>query len=204
MALIKCHECGKEVSTEAAACPSCGAKPKPAQTSSLKKKRSPIWLIIGALVIVGVIGSIFGESEDKHQDAKTPAAQATTPPPQELSQEEMEKQIALLKQEHEATEKRKNEMHPIERFSIAADVAKRIKASAHDPKSVKFEAAVSNQEGTIMCFEFRGKNAFGAFVKQDAIFINNKIISGSDNPQTWNKHCVGSGLVNVINGARRA
>jgi hypothetical protein len=28
MALTKCHECGKEVSTTAAACPHCGAKPK--------------------------------------------------------------------------------------------------------------------------------------------------------------------------------
>lgn len=28
MALIKCKECGTEVSTEAAACPKCGAKPK--------------------------------------------------------------------------------------------------------------------------------------------------------------------------------
>lgn len=28
MALISCHECGKQVSTEAAACPACGAPPK--------------------------------------------------------------------------------------------------------------------------------------------------------------------------------
>ena len=28
MALVKCHECGREVSTEAAACPNCGAKPR--------------------------------------------------------------------------------------------------------------------------------------------------------------------------------
>lgn len=28
MALIKCHECGKEISDQARACPGCGAKPK--------------------------------------------------------------------------------------------------------------------------------------------------------------------------------
>lgn len=28
MALVKCHECGTEVSSKAKACPSCGAKPK--------------------------------------------------------------------------------------------------------------------------------------------------------------------------------
>lgn len=28
MALIKCHECGADVSTEAKTCPKCGAKPK--------------------------------------------------------------------------------------------------------------------------------------------------------------------------------
>src|SRR5437879_4460671 len=30
MALVKCRECGRDVSTEAAACPNCGAKPAPA------------------------------------------------------------------------------------------------------------------------------------------------------------------------------
>lgn len=28
MTMIKCHECGKEISSEAKACPHCGAKPK--------------------------------------------------------------------------------------------------------------------------------------------------------------------------------
>ena len=30
MALMKCHECGKEISTLATACPYCGAPPEPA------------------------------------------------------------------------------------------------------------------------------------------------------------------------------
>jgi hypothetical protein len=30
MAMVKCHECGNEISSEAEACPKCGAKPRPA------------------------------------------------------------------------------------------------------------------------------------------------------------------------------
>lgn len=64
MALIKCHECGNAVSTEAAACPHCGARPrgnaepvmappaewKPKGTSRLT------WLV---LILVGLLGITF-------------------------------------------------------------------------------------------------------------------------------------------------
>lgn len=47
MALIKCGECGKEVSTSAVACPHCGAK----------KPKTSIWprLLLGILVAFGLI-----------------------------------------------------------------------------------------------------------------------------------------------------
>lgn len=55
MALIKCHECGNQVSTEAAACPACGAKPK-----------TPMSLIIkfggGFLLFVAVIIAVTAPS----------------------------------------------------------------------------------------------------------------------------------------------
>lgn len=210
MALIKCHECGKDVSSEAAACPNCGAKPKKPEPTEQKKKFG-FWQAVIFLCIMGVIISVFDKQpSDKLQTTATPASAPTpaaTPEPapaKELSKEEMDEQIALLQKEWEAAEKKKNAMHPIERYSIAAEVAKAIKSSANDPKSVEFEAAVSNPEGTVMCFVFRGKNTFGALVKQDAIFINSKIISGADNPKTWDKNCTGSGLVDVLRGAKQA
>lgn len=44
MALIKCHECGSEVSTEAKTCPKCGATPK---------TKSNMLAAVGSVVIAG-------------------------------------------------------------------------------------------------------------------------------------------------------
>ncbi|MFK3741402.1 zinc-ribbon domain-containing protein [Massilia sp. TN1-12] len=46
MALIACHECGAQVSTEAAACPNCGARPQKAQRS-----RALLYALLGISVI---------------------------------------------------------------------------------------------------------------------------------------------------------
>lgn len=77
MALIDCHECGQKVSTEAAACPHCGAKPRvpapemaPAVVAVEKKKPSAIMrygggflLVAFALAIIGTMAG-GGKSED--------------------------------------------------------------------------------------------------------------------------------------------
>lgn len=47
MALVKCHECGNEVSTEAATCPKCGAKPR-------LKKESPLKTGLVVIVVIAV------------------------------------------------------------------------------------------------------------------------------------------------------
>jgi len=52
MALIKCHECGGEVSTEADKCPKCGAAPK--------KGSGVLSGIGGGLVILLVLWYFFG------------------------------------------------------------------------------------------------------------------------------------------------
>lgn len=57
MALIKCHECGKEVSTEAKTCPSCGATPR---TASNK-----LQAVLGVLVVLGIAGYFFGGGLEK-------------------------------------------------------------------------------------------------------------------------------------------
>jgi hypothetical protein len=52
MALIKCKECGKEVSSEAKKCPHCGKKLK---TSSLGKGILYVFLILIGLIVLGAI-----------------------------------------------------------------------------------------------------------------------------------------------------
>lgn len=70
MALIKCHECGSEVSTEAAACPRCGAKPK--------RNASPLFIFILASLFFVVFFTIF---LGKNDDEPTNAPAASVPPP---------------------------------------------------------------------------------------------------------------------------
>jgi hypothetical protein len=55
MALVKCKECGKEVSSAATACPHCGAPT--AQPSAVAAARSRLWL--GVKLFVGFIFLIF-------------------------------------------------------------------------------------------------------------------------------------------------
>lgn len=62
MALVKCVECGKEVSSQAAACPHCGMKIP-------GKSVWPIvaWSIAAVPAAFLVAGLMFGESDQKRQ-----------------------------------------------------------------------------------------------------------------------------------------
>lgn len=59
MALVKCKECGKEVSSEAEACPHCGAKI--ASNSSMG-----CGSIVGIVLLVGVLALVFGGSNSSN------------------------------------------------------------------------------------------------------------------------------------------
>lgn len=65
MSLITCHECGRQVSSEAAACPNCGAPPRianvgtPLATVQLTSKRLKLYLVIAAILFWGGIVTSF-------------------------------------------------------------------------------------------------------------------------------------------------
>lgn len=78
MALKKCKECAGEVSTKAAACPSCGA---------VQKKRhrllGAVVAVLGFFLLVGMIGSLSsGPSPSDKQVAASSSGHATTTPAQ--------------------------------------------------------------------------------------------------------------------------
>lgn len=54
MALIKCPECGSEVSKEATVCPKCGHPMK-----KPKKKHGCLGAILGVIIFFGIIGAVF-------------------------------------------------------------------------------------------------------------------------------------------------
>lgn len=81
MALIKCHECGNEVSTEATACPKCGAKPKAMATNlnkNLKGSEVISGLVFGVFVI-WVLSSIFSSNPSASSSSVSPPRPALAP-----------------------------------------------------------------------------------------------------------------------------
>lgn len=71
MALTKCKECGKEISTEAGSCPHCGAKPA---------KTSGCALVFAAFVLMAVFGSIATTcKKNEAQNAAVEKRAALTP-----------------------------------------------------------------------------------------------------------------------------
>lgn len=67
MALVKCRECGNEVSSKAKACQKCGAPP------AVAKRTSPLVKVLAIVVGVGVIAGIAGKQSE---NPRTPAQQA--------------------------------------------------------------------------------------------------------------------------------
>ena len=51
MALVKCNECGNEISSTASRCPKCGAR-----TLNSKKKRKRFTIIVITILLLGIMG----------------------------------------------------------------------------------------------------------------------------------------------------
>jgi len=89
MALVKCEECGKEISSEAESCPSCGAKP---EKMGLFRK-----IFIGLLVLI-VISFMMKESKPpsvkQSDEISIPSVEAQEA--KKKREEEQAKQISIL------------------------------------------------------------------------------------------------------------
>lgn len=99
MALVKCPECGKDVSDAATSCPSCGhpihARPVPPSASSAvptKKKMGTVKKIIlglvGAFVVLAVVGSLLPESPEQAAQRQQAKTEKDTQRVQEAAQKE--------------------------------------------------------------------------------------------------------------------
>ena len=74
MALTNCHECGKDVSTEAKTCPHCGAKPKTPVANALYY----IGVFVALIVFVGYCNRQDGTATRSPATATLPATPAST------------------------------------------------------------------------------------------------------------------------------
>ncbi|MGE4299475.1 MAG: zinc-ribbon domain-containing protein [Desulfovibrionaceae bacterium] len=136
MALIKCHECKREVSTEATICPHCGA--------AIKSKRK-----IGCLSLIAIVLFLgwIGSSTDKKNDTSSGQVVKSQNARPETRKERIEKSFSAWDGSHRGLERL-------------------IKQAMNDPDSYEHVSTTYSDQGSelIVRTTFRGKNAFGGVV----------------------------------------
>ena len=75
MSIIKCHECGSDVSTEAAACPKCGAPVKNGPSNIVKYGGG----FIAVLIAIGTFAGLSKKSEQSSSNNPVSAAAPSDP-----------------------------------------------------------------------------------------------------------------------------
>lgn len=163
MALQKCHECAKDVSSEAASCPNCGAKVKAVEVAEDRKPAG--WLTYSLLGLAAIIFI---------------PAMINSVNPTQLTPEE---QAAMLKQTAADEKNREDESN---RRSLAVATAASIKRSLRDPDSLQFDIMRVNGDASVVCAAYRARNGFGGMNREFIVVVKD---IASQSAAAWNKHC---------------
>ena len=160
--MVKCRECGKEVSDQAKTCPHCGiAKPVPESRLGLYLK-----LGLGAVLVFLIVRCIGNQEERKTQAASASQRIEAAKTPEQRARE--------------VAEKAKNEAE----FQLVVSRLRSLKASTKNPGSFELVEALLMDDGTL-CAVYRGTNSFNAVVTE------NKAISKDPRVVDWNRFCAG-------------
>lgn len=145
MALVKCTDCGREISYSAKACPHCGAKPpkKPAGRAA-----KLVVIVLGVVVVGGIVATQQAQQDEAARVAALPQA---------------EREALALERDNQAR-----------RVALAMTAAGAIKKAAKNPDSIKFDTMNVNEKATVACAEYRGTNSFNAVVRQATVFVDGK------------------------------
>jgi hypothetical protein len=198
MALIKCRDCGNDVSTEAKACPKCGAKvipPKPP-----KRPTSPIAKVVGGVLLAGfVVAAILGPQAEREATQKREAAAraeeqrraALTPEQRQAEDAVVAKRQAEEEANRAAVEKEK--AAKTARLQMAGAGAMTLKRASKDPDTFEFKSVIVHPSGAA-CYEYRAKNSFGAMLAGSAVLSpKGKLLveeqNGNSFVKVWNAEC---------------
>ena len=179
MGLIKCEECSKEISSEAEACPYCG----------YKKKKAGCLAAIGygiiAVIVISLIGQCSLNSKNDNAEKSTKADQEYLA---KLTPEQREKELKTRSDLKEMEEKRvaKEKREESNRSFMAYQSFKAVRSSLNDPDSLIIESITSNEKGTVICIDYRAKNAYGGYIKSYVTYMNGK---PSTSAESWNANC---------------
>ena len=163
MALLKCKECNASVSSEAKACPGCGAAP-PKSMSRLQV------LFVGACLI-GIAAAVSQQSSS----TPTPAAKSLTADEVAYKAKEAAFEVAEAAKDKE-------------RAGFAARSFAAVMSALRDPDSAKFTYVGVNDAATVACLQYRARNGFGGMNQDIAVIANNKATSKAAD---WKRYCSG-------------
>jgi hypothetical protein len=168
MALIKCEDCGRDVTRSAKVCPQCGAK--------VPKKTSFLTWIIGAFLLAVVISAIVSNKN-------------TTAPAVAVSQD------ASLTPEQQGKNKPDNRKRDAQ--LQAAALALTLKHAAKDPTAFELTSLTVKPDDAA-CYEYRAKHTFGAIFSGEAVLSTAGKLYVKEHSvdlfaKTWNKECTVEG-----------
>jgi hypothetical protein len=129
MALIKCKECGKEISSQAESCPNCGRK-KPKPTSAVT------WIVV-TLLGMGIFSAVVNSGKHDEQQAAEAQAKAA-----KLAAMTPEARAAEIKHDSDMAAQK----YMVDKANAEADGARYackefVKRSLNDPDAAQFDAA---------------------------------------------------------------
>lgn len=180
MALINCHECKKQVSTEAKKCPSCGATVK-----IPKKPTSKIVIFFLGLLGVVTVTMMSIKSSDTAAANNAEAARIAAMTPEQHAQ------AKAAKDKLDAEVKAKNAKET-EIKALAVAGAKALKASSKDPVSFEF-ISIDTHPNSSVCYEYRAKNSYNAMLAGQAVLFKGKLLVHERDKNVfvaaWNKNC---------------
>ena len=150
MALVGCKECKAQISSQATACPKCGAK-MPKKTSMLS------WVAAGTFALAVVTCTMNSNEQANERDAVQAKIEAAKTP--------MTRAIeAQAKLDYKAD------------LAFGIDAARRVKAALKNPASFEFVSARLYRDGAL-CMSYRATNSFNA-VTTEQIAITRGFANG--------------------------
>jgi len=163
-ALVNCGVCKLEISNEALSCPHCGHPRK-----GHKKKMGFLKSLFSVIFLMWFIGMIMSQTTQKSSVSNASKAPTLVPP---KPKSEAELKAEKIRQRLEAKFGAKPDQSGWD--GSYREVKRYLKKAANDPGSIKIETCtpVSYDEkvGWLVGCDYRGKNAFGALVKNSNWF----------------------------------
>lgn len=197
MALIKCKECGKEVSRKARTCPNCGVE----IAAKLKRKRSWIILIILIITIISIV---------KCQADRAEAEYAKLTPEQKLARYKQQAQQNVIAREEKAKRQaaqekaaKEAELSKEQKRCTDSTMAfvmsqKFVKQRLKSPATAKFPSRTDpavkihytgDCQHTIQAY-VDSQNGFGAIIRT-TYYIQLQYIKGSPGIGSWRERYFG-------------